>query len=70
MALNHRCPSCRSLTVAIEAQKFYPAVGVIFWRSCDNCGYKWREGYTIELEHPNVPWTKPPEPGEEGVDED
>ena len=70
MALNHRCPSCNAITFAIEGQKFYPTAGVVLWRSCDNCGYKWREGYTLELSYPGLPWTKPPEPGEEVVDED
>ena len=70
MALNHRCPSCKAITYAVEAHKIYPTAGGVLWRSCDNCGYKWREAYTLELAQSGLPWTKPPEPGEEGVDED
>ena len=70
MALNHRCPSCNAITFDIEGQKFYSIAGVVLWRSCDNCGYKWREAYTLNPVQSCLPWTKPPESGEEAIDED
>ena len=66
MSINNRCPKCNALVPTVEGQKFMPlAGGAVLWRGCDNCGYKWREGYKLTLTHRALPWTKPPEPGED-----
>ena len=61
MSLNKRCPKCNALTLAIEGHKFFlKAGGVILWRSCQECGYCWREAYDLKLLENAMPWTKPP----------
>jgi len=71
MSYNTRCPSCNALCIAIEDHQFFPrAGGVVLWRSCNECGYKWREGYTLTLTHKALPWTKPPHLDDDGEELD
>lgn len=70
MSINNKCPSCGAIMPDIEGQQVMTlAGGVVLWRGCDNCGYKWREAYKLQLIQSGLPWTKPPEPGD-NVDED
>lgn len=71
MSINKRCPSCNALMPTVEASKTMPLAGAaVLWRSCNNCGYKWREAYNFVPMSMNVPWTKPPQDGEESDDEE
>ena len=71
MSLNKRCPSCNALMPTIEASKIMLlAGGVVLWRSCEACGYKWCEAYDLNPMHSNLPWTKPPQEGEEDDNEE
>ena len=66
MNINNKCPQCNALVPTVEGYKFMPlAGGAVLWRCCRNCGYKWREGYILTLTHKALPWTSPPEPGED-----
>lgn len=71
MSLNKRCPKCNALTLAIEGHQFFlRAGGIILWRSCQECGYHWREAYDLTLMKNAIPWEKPPQDGEESDDEE
>ena len=66
MSLNKRCPKCNALMPTIEASKIMLlAGGAVLWRGCENCGYKWREAYDLAPMRIGLPWTKPPQPGED-----
>lgn len=70
MSLNKRCPKCNALMPTIEASKIMLlAGGAVLWRGCENCGYKWREAYDLAPMHIGLPWTKPPQPGEDDEEE-
>jgi C4-type Zn-finger protein len=69
MSVNTRCPKCNALMPDVEGQKIFPTAGVVLWRGCRNCGYKWREGYELTLTHRALPWTKPPEPANQTEDD-
>ena len=70
MSLNKRCPSCNALVPTVEATKTMPLAGAaVLWRSCSNCGYKWREAYGFVPMSTNLPWTKPPQDGEDDNEE-
>ena len=70
MSLNKRCPKCNALMPTIEASKIMLLDGgAVLWRGCENCGYKWREAYDFAPMHIGLPWTKPPQPGEDDEEE-
>lgn len=59
MALKHRCPACGDITSQIADHEFRIKGVIILWRSCENCGHKWREVYNLSF-FQRLPWIKPP----------